>query len=863
MLGSLLSIFCFRRTQGKRRTPLGSQWLFCALVLLAIVSVAPATLPAQGAFTPFQTYYLESPANSRTLGGSAVVVTTDVTGNSYMRSETTRHAYISLGSTGDSVSFTAAQEADSLVVRYSLPYTVGENHNTTYTLSVWVNGVQQPSLTTSLYYIHSDQGSTNSFAPATTTALADVRRWWEEAVLTLSSPIMPGDTVTLEKTSSDTATEYDLDTVDLEMRPPQIAPDSSWTDSGMSTSDPTGSSNSTALNAAIVTAEGTAAKTVWIAPGTYNIDGEIIVHAADSGVFIQGAGMWYTTLVNNITAPATGDDMILIAANNVTVRDLKLDSLINERRDPTSGTNNGTGIEAAQSTVTGMTVNNVWVNHTTAPVWYAGDNGTIINSRYRGGYAGGFHIQGSASDNFVNNNHTRGAGDAGMVVWSPASGSQAVGNTVSYNTVEGSYYGDGTDLAGGQNTVYDSNAILGGLMFTGLRYTTVAGANANNPVVNTQVTNNVFDHAGMVDPTISLAADAVLVNPADDTIDTTMTGNTFSNLEATGIDIYPSFAVTGSIAGNTIYQPATGSYFNVTNTNPGTTITTTPNTLPGPGGPSGSPSALSSLSASGGNAAVTLSWPASSGATSYHVKRSTTSGGPYAVVGSPTTTTYVDPSLTPGTTYYYVVSAVNKVSMIDGNGESANSSEVNATPTGQALTDLDIGAPGMTGSASYSGGAWTVQGGGADVRGTSDQFNYAYEASLGDTTLVARIVSVQNTNVAAKAGLMIRESTAADAAEVSLFVTYGSGVLMRIRSSTGANTSQSRLAGSISAPYWLKLVRFDNTFTGYASPDGVTWTEVAAVSVNMASNATQGLAVTATDNTQLNTSVIDNFTITP
>ena len=80
------------------------------------------------------------------------------------------------------------------------------------------------------------------------------------------------------------------------------------------------------------------------------------------------------------------------------------------------------------------------------------------------------------------------------------------------------------------------------------------------------------------------------------------------------------------------------------------------------------------LVATAGNGQVGLSWSASSGATSYNVKRSTTSGGPYTTIASPTTTSYTDTGVTNGTTYYYVVSAVNTA------GESANSSQVSATP---------------------------------------------------------------------------------------------------------------------------------------------------------------------------------------
>src|SRR5208337_4391402 len=66
---------------------------------------------------------------------------------------------------------------------------------------------------------------------------------------------------------------------------------------------------------------------------------------------------------------------------------------------------------------------------------------------------------------------------------------------------------------------------------------------------------------------------------------------------------------------------------------------------------------------------------ASSGTTSYNVKRSTTNGGPYTTVASPTTASYTNTGLTNGTPYYYVLTAVNTV------GESNPSSQATATPT--------------------------------------------------------------------------------------------------------------------------------------------------------------------------------------
>jgi hypothetical protein len=97
------------------------------------------------------------------------------------------------------------------------------------------------------------------------------------------------------------------------------------------------------------------------------------------------------------------------------------------------------------------------------------------------------------------------------------------------------------------------------------------------------------------------------------------------------------------------------------------------------GGTGGNPpSAPTGLTATAGDKQVSLTWTASSGATSYNVKRATSSGGPYTTVTSPATTSYTDLGLTDGTKYYYVVSAVNSY------GESANSSEVNAIPAALA-----------------------------------------------------------------------------------------------------------------------------------------------------------------------------------
>ncbi len=86
------------------------------------------------------------------------------------------------------------------------------------------------------------------------------------------------------------------------------------------------------------------------------------------------------------------------------------------------------------------------------------------------------------------------------------------------------------------------------------------------------------------------------------------------------------------------------------------------------------PPAPTALTATAGNQEVTLSWPAVAAATSYAAMRSTTSGGPYAVVGTTIGLAFVDTSVVNNTAYFYVVAAV------DASGESGYSPQATTTP---------------------------------------------------------------------------------------------------------------------------------------------------------------------------------------
>ena len=86
------------------------------------------------------------------------------------------------------------------------------------------------------------------------------------------------------------------------------------------------------------------------------------------------------------------------------------------------------------------------------------------------------------------------------------------------------------------------------------------------------------------------------------------------------------------------------------------------------------PTAPTGLAASGTTSAVLLSWSPSSSASSYDILRSITSGSGFASFVSVSGSAYTDTTVTNGTSYYYVVNAVNSV------GPGPNSAQANATP---------------------------------------------------------------------------------------------------------------------------------------------------------------------------------------
>ena len=269
------------------------------------------------------------------------------------------------------------------------------------------------------------------------------------------------------------------------------------------------------------------------------------------------------------------------------------------------------------------------------------------------------------------------------------------------------------------------------------------------------------------------------------------------------------------------------------------------------------PTTPSGLVANAGTEQATLRWTATSGANSYSLKRATNSGGSYTTMATIAKTNYIDRKVIGGTTYYYKVSALNL------GGASTDSAQASVTPIVNVPSPWltrDVGTSGLTGSASFTNGIFTVIGSGADISGPTDTFRFVHVPATNDCTIIARVASLENyIDPWSKAGVMIRESLATNAANAFIGVTPGNGVVFQNRSSTGGSTISNNVTG-MSAPYWVKLVRSGNTFTGFYSSDGTGWTQLGSATFTMASTTYAGLAVASHDDYALCIATFDRVT---
>lgn len=150
-------------------------------------------------------------------------------------------------------------------------------------------------------------------------------------------------------------------------------------------------------------------------------------------------------------------------------------------------------------------------------------------------------------------------------------------------------------------------------------------------------------------------------------------------------------------------------------------------------------------------------------------------------------------------------------------------------------------------------GTFMMSASGTDIGGTSDEFRFAYKQLSGAGSIEAQVLSIDDTDEWAKAGVMIRRSLDPGSLFAGVYITPGNGCRYQGRLATGGVLSSDTAVAtpeqrSITAPYWVKIER-DNAdkFYGYYSSDGTNWQPMAwnPQSIIMPQNVYIGLALTS------------------
>jgi hypothetical protein len=177
--------------------------------------------------------------------------------------------------------------------------------------------------------------------------------------------------------------------------------------------------------------------------------------------------------------------------------------------------------------------------------------------------------------------------------------------------------------------------------------------------------------------------------------------------------------------------------------------------------------------------------------------------------------------------------------------------------TAEGVAELSIwfrGNPASVGSfVEGPVGTYTMTASGADIWNQADEFHYAHKMLTGVGSIEAQVLSVDNTDPWAKAGVMIRETLDAGSKFTAVFITPGNGCRFQARMDTSIDaTSDTSVATieqtAIVAPYWVKLERdVAGNFRASYSANGSTWQQMSwnPQNISMSSNVYVGLVVTS------------------
>lgn len=172
-------------------------------------------------------------------------------------------------------------------------------------------------------------------------------------------------------------------------------------------------------------------------------------------------------------------------------------------------------------------------------------------------------------------------------------------------------------------------------------------------------------------------------------------------------------------------------------------------------------------------------------------------------------------------------------------------------------TNFDIGRVGMAGRAGTSNLTFALRVASGEIGDESDSFHFVSHELPGDGMISARVTALQGGDLLARCGLMIRQSTNANAPFVFVSCNGAGGVNLQTRAGAGEKASPPDATEKIPLPHWLKLDRNGVEFVASKSSDGVNWQEIARTNLALNGPALVGLALSSHGDLALSTATFD------
>ncbi|WP_410813038.1 CARDB domain-containing protein [Micromonospora sp. 067-2] len=463
-------------------------------------SLSQSIVVGRGAAVPYVSYEAES---GRYQGALLETDPLRTFGHTNFATESSGRKSVRLNSTGQFVEFTSANQANSIVVRNSIPDAPGGG-GIEATISLYVNDVFSRKLTLSsrhswLY------GNTDGPEALTNTPQADARRLFDESNALLAQSYPAGTRFRLQRDAGDNASFYVIDSIDLEqVAPPASQPAgcTSITSYGAIPND--GLDDTAAIQRAVTDDQNGVIGCVWIPAGQWRQEQKILTddpqnrgthnQVGISNVTIRGAGMWHSQLytltepqnvVGGINHPHEGNFGFDID-KNTQISDIAIFGSGRIRGGDGNG-EGGVGLNGRFGT--GTKISNVWIEHANVGVWVGRDYDNIpdlwgpadglefTGMRIRDTYADGINFSNGTRNSRVFNSSFRTTGDDALAVWAnPYVKDRTVDiahdNHFVNNTIQLPWRANGIAIYGGYDNSIENNLVYDTANYPGIMLAT-------------------------------------------------------------------------------------------------------------------------------------------------------------------------------------------------------------------------------------------------------------------------------------------------------------------------------------------------------------------------------------------------------